>query len=204
MPVIIYRIVFPNGKNYVGQTRTRLEKRMNSHKFNSKNNYSEKYYLPLYNAIRKYKWNSLQIEVLEITDIKTANRKETFYMEKFSSLIEENGYNCVKERSGGGYIMSEKTRKTKSLAWKNSKDCKENLAKLQKSNIGRKASDEAKKNMSLAHDGKKCACFDLNENKLKEYRCIGAVKKDGHSRSHVSACCNNKQRTHHNLTWKFI
>ena len=57
--MIIYCIMFPNGKRYVGKTECSLDKRMREHKHRSKYQTTR-----LYSAIRKYGWDNLDWIIL--------------------------------------------------------------------------------------------------------------------------------------------
>ena len=86
---IIYRFKFPNDKFYVGQT-INLKSRMANHKKVAK----EKIYnTPLYNAIRKYGWENLEIEILLKCNVQDVDELERLYIAKLKTLDREFGYN---------------------------------------------------------------------------------------------------------------
>ena len=64
----IYKIVFPNGKHYIGLTSTSLEQRTKEHKKSAKSG-DTKY---LYNALRKYD----MIDTLQLIEIDAADTLE--------------------------------------------------------------------------------------------------------------------------------
>jgi len=189
--VIIYRIVFPNGKSYIGQTIQPLNRRINRHRSNSANKSCRMYNIPVYNAIRKYGWKSLIINILCKVSKDKANKRETFYIEKFGSLIENRGYNCILEWPDKRKEMSKETRQKMSEIQRTSEKCKAHLKKLHESRKGKKAQNR-----------KKCACYDADGALIKRYDCMMDAKKDGHVMSAISRCCKGKQKTHHKLTWK--
>ncbi len=85
---IVYCLVFPNSKKYIGITSD-FKKRMREHKFTSKNKHSK-----IYCAIRKYGWENVKKEVLfENMTIEEAENKEIDLI-KTMNLIEE-GYNLA-------------------------------------------------------------------------------------------------------------
>lgn len=90
-----------NGKVYIGQTTDRrgIMKRYADHKNYSVNVNSPNYNKPLPSAIRKYGINNFKLEVIDVADtIEELNKKEMYYIEKYGSLINRNGYNI---REGG-------------------------------------------------------------------------------------------------------
>ncbi|AGE55315.1 GIY-YIG catalytic domain-containing endonuclease [Paramecium bursaria Chlorella virus MA1E] len=90
---IIYGLLFPSGKYYVGQTY------YFSHRMSCHRNIKKKF-RKLFAAIRKYKWENVEVIVLE-TDIPIdeLNKKEEYYVEKYNSFY--NGYNS---KPGGGAV----------------------------------------------------------------------------------------------------
>lgn len=91
----IYKIIFPNGKLYIGYTSRTLRKRFSEHMTRA-----SKLGTPLYHAIRKYKEENIQIELIESYD----NKEEALQAE--IQFIKENkttdinfGYNL---HEGGG------------------------------------------------------------------------------------------------------
>lgn len=84
----IYMYTSPNGKSYIGQTKTSLEKRR-------KNEYGEGYSgCPcFYNAIVKYKGlQNFKCEILEEVDNILLDEKEKYYIAKYNTIV-PNGYN---------------------------------------------------------------------------------------------------------------
>tara|TARA_R110000822_G_scaffold254096_1_gene380483 strand:- start:3298 stop:3981 length:684 start_codon:yes stop_codon:yes gene_type:complete len=108
--MLIYCILFPNGKRYVGKTECSLGKRKKEHKHHSKYETTR-----LYNAIRKHGWDRLDWIVLEeCNDPKVLSEKEIMWIEKFSCLEREKGYNLREGGEGGRH--SEETKKKISKA----------------------------------------------------------------------------------------
>jgi hypothetical protein len=106
----IYKIPFPNGKNYIGLTTTSLEQRKKQHKTSAKSG-SNKY---LYNAIRKYD----MVDNFELIEIDTADttdelcEKEIQYIQEYNSYyMNGNGYNMTYGGEGtNGYIFTEEVK----------------------------------------------------------------------------------------------
>ena len=90
----IYRFAFPNGKNYVGQTkRKRISDRWRAHK-NRAFNKSEKACWKFYRAIRKYGWKNIKKEVLAEVPDHLMNQYETIFIGAYDCY--KNGYNLTK------------------------------------------------------------------------------------------------------------
>ena len=96
---VIYRMKNKiNGKSYIGQTNN-FYLRMNGHKSDSQNKNSHSYNTPLSNAIRKYGWNNFENTILEeISEEENwifIDEREKYYIQKFQSLTNQNGYNIT-------------------------------------------------------------------------------------------------------------
>lgn len=90
----IYMFTFPNGKRYVGKTNN-FNRRLKEHKRGNK--------LPVDKAIEKYGIDNIKIDILEedLTDDEILEI-ETFYIDKYDTLIKNNkGYNLIRESFGG-------------------------------------------------------------------------------------------------------
>jgi len=116
---IIYKISFPNGKNYIGLTKRVIKKRQGEHKCDSKSGNTR----CLYNALRKYKDN-LEMAFCEVIDTASSSEelceKEKMYIQKYNSYyIHGNGYNMTYGGEGThGYIFTEEDKKNMSKSQK--------------------------------------------------------------------------------------
>ena len=107
----IYKIEFPNGKHYIGQTTTSIEQRKREHKSCAKN--SNKTFV-LYNALRKYD----MVETFELIQIDTADtleelsEKEMKYILEYNSFYQDGkGYNMTYGGEGvTGYVYTEEDK----------------------------------------------------------------------------------------------
>ena len=90
----IYKIVFPNGKHYIGLTTTSLEQRTKEHKKYAKSD-NTRY---LYNALRKYD----MVDTLELIEIDTADTKEELCEKEIGYILLYNSYYM----NGNGYNMT--------------------------------------------------------------------------------------------------
>ena len=103
----IYKIVFPNGKHYIGLTTTSLEQRQTQHKNTAKKGDMH----CLYNALRKYEME----DTFQLIEIDTADtleelcEKEIGYILKYNSYyMNKNGYNMTYGGEGTtGYVYTE-------------------------------------------------------------------------------------------------
>ncbi len=142
--MLIYRMIFPNGKMYIGLTTRTIRERKNEHKsdfLSKRNNW------PVYNAMNKYGWENIKWEILEdnITDFEYLKEREAFNILKYDTYL-PNGYNMTLGGEGRyGRIVSEETRKKMSLSQKSkplTKKQLKNLRNLWKICRGRKQSKE--------------------------------------------------------------
>lgn len=88
---VIYQIIFPNGKSYVGRT-IRFKRRMREHSEWLKKNDGH----AVRRAIRKYGWGTLQIRKLE-TNVPSEllDCRERHHISEMRSLVSQNGYNLT-------------------------------------------------------------------------------------------------------------
>ena len=113
----IYKIVFPNGKHYIGQTKRLLKHRQKEHRYDAKKG-DTRY---LYNALRKYDME----DTLELVEIDTADNqeeldeKEIGYILSYNSFDREYGYNGTLGGAGtNGYVYTEEDNRKNSEAKK--------------------------------------------------------------------------------------
>ncbi len=159
--MIIYRVLFPNGKSYIGQTIYDLEKRKKEHKkdYNRLN-------FTFYYAIRKYGWEDLKWEILDVAETEEElNFKEQFWIKYYNTYLGNkncNGYNLTMGGHGiRGYKPSIETRNKMSKALKG-KNAGENHY-----NYGKHLSEEHKKNLSISQTGKKLSEETKNKIRIK-------------------------------------
>ena len=96
-----------NGKVYIGQSRD-IKIRWRAHKdfaFKQYKNDGQRYYLHLYNAIRKYGLENFSFEVIEETSADKLNEREIYWIKYYNSY--ENGYNNTRGGDDGKFISQE-------------------------------------------------------------------------------------------------
>jgi len=109
----IYKIVFPNGKHYIGLTIRSIEKRMKEHRKAARRGDTQ----CLYKAIRKYN----MVDTFELIEIDTADsidelsELEMHYIEEYNSFYMDEGnkgYNMTRGgEGGGGYVFTEDVKR---------------------------------------------------------------------------------------------
>lgn len=196
----IYKLTAPNGKCYIGQS-INLVKRLNKYKnLNCENQ------LHIYNALKKYGWDSFTVEILWGTDDLTniyevLNMLEVDFINLYDSM--ENGYNL--QPGGYNYKMSEATKKKISAAAKGRKVSKETRKKLSEAGLGREFSEEHKNKLSEARHNyhktekgskrlKGVNQLDLQGNFIKSWPSMRGVERElGIKASNISAVCKGKK-----------
>ena len=180
----IYKLTSPSGKCYIGQSIN-----LNSRLANYRLLHCKKQ-RHLYNAIKKYGWESFNIEILwsincDFPYIKTIlNKLEIKYIEEYNSI--NNGYNLTK--GGNSELPSKETRLKMSISAKNmTQEHKNNISKskmghsvseetrqkLSKINKGKTLTEEHKNNISISVKGEKNGFYGKKHtDKTKEYLSI--------------------------------
>jgi hypothetical protein len=132
----IYKIIFPNGKHYIGLTTTSLKKRQARHKCSAKNGDTQ----CLYNALRKYD----MIDTFQLIEIDTADTLEKLYEMEIryilmydSYYMNENGYNMTYGGEGiSGYVCTDdekqKNSKTKKKYYEEHPEAKQANSEIKK------------------------------------------------------------------------
>ena len=91
----IYKITSPSGKSYIGRTKD-LNDRMAQHKYEAKKNRKKS---TIYKAIRKYGWDNMKVEILEMGSSKDIEALEEKHILESNSL--KIGYNDTIRTTGG-------------------------------------------------------------------------------------------------------
>jgi group I intron endonuclease len=128
---VIYLIKFPNGKKYIGITASSFEERKKSHLSHRKSSN-----LPVHQALNVF-YGEEAWEVIDYgDDWDELVRKEIFYITKYQSYIENNGYNLTLGGDGGvGYKHTVEQKEKNSVAKKQYFSSEENRKKQSKLNL---------------------------------------------------------------------
>lgn len=94
---VIYKITNPSNKVYVGKTYD-LRKRINSHKCSAKKGRN----LILHNSIRKYGWDSHQLEIIETVDDTLLDEREIFWVNELKTYCQDNPMGMNMTKGGDG------------------------------------------------------------------------------------------------------
>ena len=124
--MIVYIYTFPNGKKYIGQTTLSISQRANRGEGYKK--------CPrVYNAIKKYGWDSISIETIECESEEQMDQLEVELISKYKTTNKEYGYNL----DSGGHARHHLAEETKE--------------KIRQAHLGTKVSEETRKKMSEYH-----------------------------------------------------
>jgi hypothetical protein len=147
----IYKIVFPNGKHYIGLTTRILDERKKEHNESAKlENPTKKI---VHRALKKFNMIDT-FQLIEIdntaTSIEELYEKEKFYIEQYNSYYKnKKGYNMTFGGDGNhGYVFTKADRKKLSKAQK--KRCENPVirAKLREQSIQYYSNPDAREQMS--------------------------------------------------------
>lgn len=187
---LVYMILFPNNKKYIGITSQSLEQRKAEH-FSRTRTSKNCYYV--HSALFKYEnaeWRIL-VDNLSIEDAKQVEKELIMF---YKSNNRHYGYNLT---SGGDGIIGKKFTP-------------EQLQRLSDAHKGIKQSPETieKRTLKLRgcvhKDAKRIVGVNLIDNSIVVYESLTKVKKEGKFHfSSVARCCNGERKTHAGYTWKY-
>ena len=149
---IIYRVTFPNGKIYIGQTSKTLEERKRQHEvYDTNNELRKNYNNKFHNALSKHE---TQWEVVDTAEThEEALKKEAEWITRCDAI--DNGYNCRTSQNGPGSLSKESKRKIaeacgpKSRAyWEQHLDMKQKHSKRMKELHANGSRDEVNKKIA--------------------------------------------------------
>lgn len=145
---VVYKLTFPNGKVYIGQTVQKLRNRLYAHCNEAFDKNLSSYDNVKVRAIRKYM--TFKVDILyEGCDL---DDNEIKFINDYNALNREFGYNL---ESGGNLNKhhSEESKKKMSLAKKGIIVSEESRKKMSLAHKGKTLSEETKKKVSLAQQG---------------------------------------------------
>jgi len=114
---IIYMIISPSDKKYIGQTIQTLEKRWKQHIDASKRLYKDNCKV-LNRSLRKYGYENFKIYVLEKCETENLDIKEAEYINMYNTLV-PNGMNLKTGGANGLHHCDTKKKISESLKGKN-------------------------------------------------------------------------------------
>lgn len=192
----IYQYTFPNGKVYIGKTKTSIEQRagVNGCRYGDNTLVGR--------AIRKYGWVNVVKEILfDNLSEKEANRLERETIKNFKATNRAFGYNLTRGGDGGavvGHKVSEETRRK--IGEKNRASLKgrvvpkeqvermrktltghvvtqETREKLRQANLGKKHTEETKKKISEANRNRSPEVREKIKESLKKSQAQRTTKR---------------------------
>jgi group I intron endonuclease len=157
---VIYCLTSPSGKQYIGQTKRPIEKRLKEHCSNCSGS------IILKAAIDKYGLNTFNVEILLQVNNTLLNDYESKFIEVYNTM-EPNGYNV---RSGGSQqsthsIESRQRMRESKLGNKNH-------------NFGKERSKETKQKISEARSGKKHHFYGKSLSESHKLKLSNSHKKE--------------------------
>ena len=194
----IYKLVSPSGKCYIGQT-VNLRRRFSEYKtFYHCQNQKK-----LFNALKKYGWESFKEEILEIIEEESLlllknslNLKEIHYIELYSSI--DCGYNIC--RGGNqhrlGIKETEEQKQKKRNSWTEEK------RKRQSERF--KGKNNPRYGVSTKVYSKKINQYDKSGKYIETWESAAYVEKTlGFKGSNIGKVCLGKCLTAYGFIWKF-
>jgi predicted GIY-YIG superfamily endonuclease len=162
---ILYKLTFPNGKVYIGQT-VNFSIRMRGHKNDSFNPNRFSRNCQVNNAIRKYGWENVKTEIIFECSENEIDILEKKYIKLFDSTNRNFGYN----REGGGNSKKTVSMESRKLI---------SASRKGKRNWGKKVAQIDIRTNKI----------------VKVWECIAdAARNTGASPTNISVMCNNKKK----------
>ena len=213
----VYQHIFPNGKRYIGVTRTSVHKRWGYNGCNYKSQFVGR-------AIEKYGWDNVFHEIFVVCDTKEqAEHVERWLVKYYDTTNPKYGYNVL---PGGDVAVNDATpemryklgngkrgrKHTEEEKKKISEGCKRRFNRPESNGcLGKKASEETKKKMREAHAGaaKAVDCYTKDGKFVCRFRTINEAAQfvggsDG-TVSAISRCCRHlpKYKTAKGYKWEY-
>ena len=213
----VYQHIFPNGKRYIGVTRSSVEKRWGYKGYNYRTQVVGR-------AIEKYGWDNIKHEVFAVCDTKEqAERLERWLVAYFDTTNPQHGYNVL---PGGDVAVNDATpdmryklgngnrgrHRTEEEKRKISEGCKRRFNRPESNGcIGKKASEETKEKMRKAHAhmAKPVDCYTIDGEFVKRFRTINEAAQfvggSGGTVGAISCCCRHLPRfkTAKGYVWEY-
>jgi group I intron endonuclease len=158
--ICVYKITSPSGKNYIGSS-VNYKRRLTQYKGTG-----AKTQTILYNSFAKHGFDNHVFEIVELCTKENVLERELYYGLLYE-VLGDKGLNCKLPKFGEKYQSTRQETIDKMKQWKPSEDTiakmkawkrkpvsEEVKQKLREANLGKKASDETKKKMSLKWEGR--------------------------------------------------
>lgn len=149
---MIYMIIGPSGKKYIGQTVKDFGRRWSAHLWSAKNDSKKS---AIHSAINKYEGKGFNFAILcmNVPDQREANMLEIYFINLYGTY--KNGYNLTKGGLGNtGYKATEETKRKLSASHLGQIQSESNRLALSIANTGKVMSEETRKKLSLVLTGK--------------------------------------------------
>ena len=214
----VYQHIFPNGKRYIGVTRTSVNKRWGYQGYNYKTQVVGR-------AIQKYGWDNIEHDIFCVCETKDeAEKVERFLVAHFDTTNPERGYNVL---PGGDVAVNDATPEMRHKLGNGSRGRKHTDEEKQKisdgvkrtfsrpeSNgcFGKRASEETKQRMKESHAdyAKPVNCFTKSGEFVKRFRTINeaaewAFGAKNRGTAAISRCCRDipKYNSAKGFVWKY-
>ena len=221
----IYKYVSPSKKIYIGQTTKSLKERAGIDGNNYKNSHV------FYDAILKYGYDNLKVEILGEFLIEELNEKETYYINYYNSLI-PNGYNIVdgptqhqlaaearkhkinQYNLNGEYIKTynsiTEAAKENNVFYQTISKCVRKIIPQCNGYIYRYKEEKDKPEPIKIQNthGRKTGQYDFNNNLIAIYPSANqaalAIGKDSNAGRNIRAVCAGQRQSAYGFKWKYL
>ncbi len=197
MSYTVYKHISPSGKVYIGITRRKPEYRWNKGKGYRKDQ------LLFYRAIKKYGWNNFT-HIILYTGLseKDAKNIEINLIRQYKAL--GLSYNITDGGDGGRGLHNKRKPHTEEAKRKMSKSRKGLLAGSKNPMYGRHTNNPAYGKFGKEHPASKSVYQYTKEGLLiKKWDCISDAERELNIKvTHITACCNGRQKTAGGYIWK--
>lgn len=209
----IYCHTAPNGKRYIGQTRTDPEVRWGKGRGYSSQQYFKR-------AIDKYGWDNIEHAVLcSVSNQEYANFLEQWFIEKWDTTNPSKGYNCSKGGAGPTGVTWDDERKQAFSEYMTGENnpmygrshSEETRARISEKLCGRKLSPEDRAyrtSIILAANKRRqtpIRQLDMDGNEVATYPSFSAATKaTGYNHSSLCNCCLGKIDTAYGYKWEYV